>query len=135
MNHEAYQQHVSQFVDDELSESLEQELFLHLESCKECRAFLRTAWRMQSDIQRLRPQELRLSNASVTTTSSQRFVDRSAVSSPSLKKQMGLSVRTVALALLLVLLGCAMLSSSIRLNEAIEPPTVSTQANSVSDYR
>jgi hypothetical protein len=50
MNHEIYQQRISQFVDNELSESLEPDLFLHLRSCKECRGFLKSSWRIQNDI-------------------------------------------------------------------------------------
>jgi hypothetical protein len=50
MNHEQYQQLASQFIDHELGPESEQELFLHLGTCTECRDFLKASWQLQVDI-------------------------------------------------------------------------------------
>jgi len=57
MNHEHYQELASQFIDHELGPESEQELFLHLGSCTECRNFLRASWQLQVDIFATKPKE------------------------------------------------------------------------------
>jgi hypothetical protein len=55
MNHEHYEQLVSQFMDKELDSRSEQELFLHLSTCEACRDFLRASWQLQADILQGKP--------------------------------------------------------------------------------
>jgi hypothetical protein len=43
MNCEQYQEHISQFIDEELPPSAEAELFAHLGICEHCRTFLKNA--------------------------------------------------------------------------------------------
>jgi hypothetical protein len=43
MNCDQYQEHISQFIDEELSPSTEAELFAHLGVCELCRTFLKNA--------------------------------------------------------------------------------------------
>lgn len=57
MNHDDYQQLTSQFIDHELGPGAEQELFVHLSSCGECRDFLKASWRLQVDIAATKPKE------------------------------------------------------------------------------
>jgi hypothetical protein len=56
MNHEHYQQLASQFIDHELGPESEQELFLHLGACTECRSFLKASWQLQADIFATKPE-------------------------------------------------------------------------------
>jgi predicted anti-sigma-YlaC factor YlaD len=56
MNHEHYQQLVSEFIDREIRAADEEELFAHLNSCGECREFLKAACRMQADMAATKPQ-------------------------------------------------------------------------------
>ncbi len=58
MNHEDYQEYISQYVDGELSESLEQKLFQHLGSCRQCRGFLKSSWQIQNDILNAKPRSV-----------------------------------------------------------------------------
>lgn len=53
MDHEQYQELASEFIDEELGTKSEEELFLHLGSCTECRRFLRLCIRLQTDLVRL----------------------------------------------------------------------------------
>ncbi len=55
MNHEVYQQYISQYIDGELNDALENNLFLHLGSCRECRDFLKSSIQMQNDIVAAKP--------------------------------------------------------------------------------
>jgi anti-sigma factor RsiW len=55
MNHEQYQELASQFIDHELGPESEQELFLHLGTCTECRDFLKASWQLQADIFATKP--------------------------------------------------------------------------------
>ncbi|MBM3298355.1 MAG: zf-HC2 domain-containing protein [Deltaproteobacteria bacterium] len=55
MNHEHYEQLVSQFIDRELDARSENELFLHLSTCDNCRHLLRASWQLQADILRGKP--------------------------------------------------------------------------------
>jgi predicted anti-sigma-YlaC factor YlaD len=50
MKHDQFQELVSLFIDRELEAGREQELFGHLESCGECRGFLRESVRLQADL-------------------------------------------------------------------------------------
>lgn len=50
MNHEHYQQLVSEFIDGEIRAEDEQELFSHLNSCSECREFLKASCRLQVEM-------------------------------------------------------------------------------------
>jgi predicted anti-sigma-YlaC factor YlaD len=50
MNHEHYQQLVSEFIDREIRAEDEQELFAHLNSCSECREFLKASCRLQVEM-------------------------------------------------------------------------------------
>jgi len=135
MRHEIYQQYVSQFVDGELKESLEEELFVHLGSCRDCRRFLRTSWQVQLDIQHQKPQSSRLPKGTISTPGSVRFGDRSPVISQPFPKDTRLSFRTFVLALVVILFGCVVLSSRITLNEAMLPPAVSGQSGPIDTYR
>jgi anti-sigma factor RsiW len=55
MNHEHYEQLVSQFMDRELDSRSENELFLHLSTCDNCRRLLRASWQLQTDILQGKP--------------------------------------------------------------------------------
>jgi predicted anti-sigma-YlaC factor YlaD len=55
MNHEHYQQLVSEFIDREISGGDEQELFAHLNSCGECREFLKATLSLQGQIRETKP--------------------------------------------------------------------------------
>ena len=55
MNHEHYQQLMSEFVDREINAGDEQELFTHLNSCGECREFLKAALNLQGQILETKP--------------------------------------------------------------------------------
>lgn len=57
MNHEQYQQLASQFIDRELQSDAEQQLFLHLGTCTECREFLKASWKLQTDIYATMPKD------------------------------------------------------------------------------
>lgn len=50
MNHEHYQQLISEFIDREIRAEEEQELFSHLNSCAECREFIKASFRLQVDM-------------------------------------------------------------------------------------
>jgi predicted anti-sigma-YlaC factor YlaD len=50
MNHEHYQQLVSEFIDREIQAGDEQDLFTHLNSCSECREFLKASCRLQVEM-------------------------------------------------------------------------------------
>ena len=56
MNHEHYQQLVSEFIDREIRAEDEQELFGHLNTCSECREFLKASCRLQVDMAVSKPQ-------------------------------------------------------------------------------
>lgn len=55
MDHTHYQQLTSEFIDRELGSENEQELFAHLGTCDECRAFLKAALMLQGDILGTKP--------------------------------------------------------------------------------
>ena len=55
MNHEHYQQLVSEFIDREINAGDEQELFTHLNSCGECREFLKATLNLQGQIFEKKP--------------------------------------------------------------------------------
>ncbi len=55
MKHEQFQELVSLFIDRELDVKGEQELFVHLSSCEECRGFLKTSLTLQGDILESKP--------------------------------------------------------------------------------
>lgn len=55
MNHEHYQQLVSEFIDREINAGDEQVLFTHLNSCGECREFLKAALTLQGQILETKP--------------------------------------------------------------------------------
>jgi predicted anti-sigma-YlaC factor YlaD len=55
MNHERYQQLVSEFIDREIHAEDEQELFNHLNSCSECREFLKASCRLQVEMAVTKP--------------------------------------------------------------------------------
>jgi hypothetical protein len=50
MNHEHYQQRISEFIDREIRAEDEEELFSHLNSCGGCREFLKASCRLRVDI-------------------------------------------------------------------------------------
>jgi hypothetical protein len=120
MNHEVYQQHISQLVDNELSESLEQDLFLHLGSCRECRSFLKSSWQIQSDIQKRMPRtQPGFANAK-GPSQTQKLQDHPSVGSGFNRKTARAPIRTFALAVLVVALACIMFSTTI----TVEPQSV-----------
>jgi anti-sigma factor RsiW len=129
MNHEPYQQQISQLVDDELDESQERDLFVHLGSCTECRTFLKSAWQMQIDIQSRKPRG-QVSSMTAEGVSRSRWQGNkpSIAFSPPLK-QTRFSIRTFALALLVVVLGCVMLSSKVMVNEGAYTGSHAVQNN------
>jgi hypothetical protein len=55
MNHEHYQQLVCEFIDREIRAEDEQELFAHLNSCIECREFMKATLNLQSQILETKP--------------------------------------------------------------------------------
>jgi hypothetical protein len=50
MNHEHYQQLASEFIDREIRAGDEQDLFSHLNSCGECREFLKATCKLQVEM-------------------------------------------------------------------------------------
>jgi hypothetical protein len=56
MSHEHYQQLVSEFIDREICAADEQELFGHLNSCADCREFLKASSRLQVEMAVTKPQ-------------------------------------------------------------------------------
>ena len=129
MNHESYQQQVSQLVDDELDESLEQDLFVHLGSCIECRDFLKSSWQIQSDIHSRKPEGLAVSKVDRVALRSRWLEDKSPVVFHTVQNPTRLSFRTFALAFLVVILGCLMLSSTVMMNDTALSDSRTVQTN------
>jgi anti-sigma factor RsiW len=50
MNCEQYQEYVSQFIDGELEEGRESELFHHLSTCASCQEFLKSTMQLRSEL-------------------------------------------------------------------------------------
>ncbi|MFH0988727.1 MAG: hypothetical protein V1799_01785 [bacterium] len=58
MNHEEHQEQVSALIDDELEEKYENDLFLHLTSCSQCRDFLKESLRLYIEISSKKPRDM-----------------------------------------------------------------------------
>ena len=130
MNHELFQQHISQLIDNELSESLEQDLFIHLGSCKECRNFLKTSWQMQSDIQIGKPR-VQAGLVSIKDSAGLRTLrDNPPIAMEFSRKGARAPIRTLALAIFVVVLGCVMFSTTISVAPPIPSRAVATAQNS-----
>jgi len=50
MNCEQYQEHISQYIDEELPSATEAELFVHLGICEQCRTFLKNALSLRNTL-------------------------------------------------------------------------------------
>jgi hypothetical protein len=57
MNHEYFEELMSRFLDDDLTEALAESLFSHCSSCKDCRQFMRSIMGIQSAILSRKPVE------------------------------------------------------------------------------
>ena len=139
MNCRDYQQMISKLVDLELKATVSSELFEHLGKCAECREFFDTLMKLTAELERIGT-PLELSEA----TSNQRpyvgpsFVpsrskgvlrhspDAAAVPLESKPRTIGSFIRTLALAILIIVIGCVMFSTTISVGargaEAIRLP-------------
>jgi predicted anti-sigma-YlaC factor YlaD len=107
MNHEHYQQLISEFIDGETGVEAEQELFEHLHDCRSCCDFLKSATRMQVDLASQRPM----------VSGAQKHVpfmpDRLPARMRQAMAQRRISIRTVVMAIVVIVLACVMFSTTI----------------------
>ncbi len=117
MNHEVYQQQISQLVDNELGESLEQDLFLHLGPCRECRSFLKSSWQIQFDIQKRMPRTQPGFADVEDSRRTRRLRDDPSVASGFSRRVARSPIRTFAIAILILIFGCILFSTTISFNQ------------------
>jgi predicted anti-sigma-YlaC factor YlaD len=103
MNHEDYQQLASQFIDYELGPESEQELFLHLGACTECRNFLKASWQLHADIFATKPRRTVETGTKRREDRGRFDADRIALSATA-NRSLSSRIRTAALLIVLVLI-------------------------------
>jgi hypothetical protein len=116
MNHEDYQQLASQFIDHELGPESEQEFFLHLGACTECREFLKVSWQHQVDILATKPKR----SPSPTRTQNRYATDRGLVHRVVAQTPTPSHISTFALLLMVTLIVGILFSASINVQRSPE---------------
>ena len=120
MNCEEYQQQVSRLLDNALGKEKMADLFRHLGECEECRVFFGTSMQLRQAMRSAVPMQVPESvDGEVLGFAASR---QSAVSDAA-PQPFGLSnhtsrisIRTVALAVLVLVIGCVMFSTTISID-------------------
>lgn len=144
MNCRDYQQVISKFVDLELKATASAELFEHLGKCAQCREFLDTMMKLSAELDKIgTPLEL-----SEIASDQRRHVglffvppgskevlryspDAPAVALVAKPRSIGSSIRTLALTILIIIIGCVMFSTTISFGARGESAIQQTQKNGV----
>lgn len=123
-----YESAISCYVDGEIAHSESVEMFSHLASCEHCADFLYDVAQIRINAAREgmvpAPRELDFSVIPLGSKAVSRFSpDAPAAVNMVRPKSIGVSLRTLALAILVFIIGCMMFSTTISIN-ARSAPTV-----------
>ncbi len=117
MNCEEYQPQVSKLLDNALEKGATADLFSHLGECDACRVFFGTSMRLRQAMQSAPPMQVPESvDGEVLGFAASRPGDVSSVALPAVglrNHTTPISIRTVALAVLVLVIGCMMFSTTL----------------------